>query len=235
MENIVFKNKKEIIDLLENHTIKKLGKGGEGVVYLLDNGCAAKFYHCPYKPHQDVLRFKDIIVPPFEFIRATATLNGILYFTLSNPAPGIDLESGSRLDYDMVTVGSHLKEVVKGTNQLTEMNIEAFDVCRKNLIYDGKRFTIIDTTHFDYSNEPELRRHNFIKVMGSLYNAFLSGIFDVGEEFFNKKYIEQEYLENPEEYLRYIRDRVREVTQKEVNTFREARHALAIKYHPCSL
>lgn len=139
-------------------TIEKLGQGEFGICYLMENGYVLKKFNIPL-PIVDLDKFKyflkyknDSIMFPVSFIYDDI----YLYGHISKRAFGkrlVDTFSSSNL-LDMSTHSIRLENNIK---HISKGKIQMFDMHDENVLYDGKKFSVIDTD--EYFN------------MGSLYTV----------------------------------------------------------------
>ena len=227
MKNLDFRTRDSFDKYIDKHFVKELGLGGTSRCVLLDTDVAAKIYNSR-QCEKDVLEFKDVYIPSFQFARAVARIKGNVYASFAEPASGKDLRD--RWDYlnnDMVMVGNQLDVLARDILTLTELGIQAEDFFVGNIVYDNEKFTVIDTRAYFHSNEEDLKNENFDEIMKDIYNRFLSRLFYENRAMYGYKYsLHKAYLETPGEYFKELRDYIRMITDTEVVTFNEASIAL---------
>ena len=128
---------------------KKLGQGKFGICYLMENGYILKKFNVPL-PVVDLDKFKyflkyknDSIMFPINFIYDDV----YLYGHISKRAFGkrlVDTFSSSNL-LNMSTRSIKLENNIK---YISKGKIQMFDIHDENVIYDGNKFSVIDTDQY---------------------------------------------------------------------------------------
>lgn len=230
MENLDFKSRDELKKYLDAHFVRKLGQGKHGVCTLLDTGVVAKLFH-EEEGIDWVLKFKDFDIPSFQFAKAVATVDGFAHASFAKPARGTALNKRVPLNKDMVLVGKHMQRLSNDIQLAGDKGICVNDFFEGNIVYDGRKFTVIDTLPYAYYTFMRYATKNLTEIIPDVYKLLLDKFICIGP-LLDMLYVgDEEAYKNPAEYLKALRDRVRELTGEEVNTFEEANLAMRRKYY----
>lgn len=210
--------------------------GNERVVKKLDIEKSQCIYDTKYSESQ-LLQFKDINIDNFSFTKALV-YTGLkkIYGMITEHVDGCSLEEKSLSRYeidDVITAVSKLETSVK---KLSGMNICVNDVHSGNIIFDGKRMTMIDTTEYYYSYDSSyLLYENMEAVMDtifrdiffSFYNNQFMSVYKIHKYFSIRgsdleNFRSSKYLVNPTETLLSIRKFMEEDFGVRLDTFGES-------------
>ena len=231
MENMYFKNREEYRKYLNDHVVKRLGTHAsrDGVCSLMDNGYVVKALYDEYYPNF-AFQFKDFDIPSYIFSKTGAFVDGFVVAVFMDYAKGESVEQHKPIDQEIITLGTHLDLVAKDTKTIGEQGVKVNDFHCGNIIYDSNIFKIIDTLVYDLLTKGDYSKDNIYEVM----NRLLAGILDdiMKYRIIRERYSflgNLDYLENPKAYLIELKKFIEELTEKPINTLKEADNALKMK------
>lgn len=187
-----------------------IGKGMLGKVYKLENGNVYKEFNRP-DCISEIDRFKyfleyknDSIVFPFDFVYGKTKFYGhISKYALGNKFVDAVLDSNIE---DMSTNIIMLENDIK---KISEGKIIMFDFHDENLLYDGKKFSVIDVDEYSYSSRVYSKYDILEKNSGYLNNliimAFLENI-DKNKNYFCDKFSKYKYVSSASELLLLMKE-----------------------------
>lgn len=230
MENITFNSREEFKKYIEEHQVKRFGVGEDGYCVLLDNGLVIKCFHYDYYPEY-VLQFKDVDTDTFIFAKSCALVNGFAAGAFMQQAVGETVYDHKPVNQNFITLGEHLDVLMKDTKLISEKGILIKDFKCSSLIYDDKRFRVVDTIRYESYPKSDLSIPNTREVMHQIYPFLLNEIMSYHE-------IRREYsfwgrldrLEKPKEYFEEIKDRIEEVSGEKITTLADANKVLSKVY-----
>ena len=225
MENLYFDRKKDVEHYIDEHKVKLLGVGKEGECTLLDNGYAVKLFHYP-KDLDYALRLKGIKNGSLQIVEAAAIVNDEAHATFAINAPGKDLYEHAPMNQTFEIMGEQLNVLAADLRKAGNKGIRIKDSFTGNIVYDYSKFTIIDTSSCDYEPGQKFAKDNMEDVLGAIY-ARIFGDFI----WFNPTYDlhwkrNKKAISNPLEYMKLLRSRIVDYTDKDVRTFKEAKQAV---------
>lgn len=253
MENVIFNNEKEFTKFLKN--ARFLGAGEQGSCYLYKGKWTLKIFNDRYlqylqdsKSINDLLLYQDVNIDGFSFVKCLVYVGNQLVGLLAPFILGKDIER-SPLAYkpvsDVIIASSSL---VPSIEELTDLNIEAWDVGTKNIIYHKCRLTVIDTVNFrNFTRKSSILKINFENTMTPIINSSLGlreplAITDpLRDTILIKQFLEKtnsrykdydrdfSLLENPRELLLGIKGELEGYLEHKIERFSDARKPLKRK------
>lgn len=240
MKNMYF-----LTDTIADEYFEKNGFMYKTGVYRLDNDRVIKkldieksrsIHNAKYSDFQ-LLQFKDINIDGFSFTKALiyTGLNKV-YGMITEYVDGYSLEEKPLSCYRIDDVIEAVRKLETSVKKLSDMNICVNDIHSGNIIFDGKKMTMIDTTEYYYVyNSSSLLYENMEAVMDtifrdiffiSFYNQFRS-VYKIHKYFSIRgsdleNFRKMEYLMNPVETLFKIRKFMEDDFGVKLNTFGES-------------
>ena len=133
------------MELKEIKNKKYFNKGRTAKCYLLDNGNILKLFNSK-RDLSEIDRFKymmeyanDSFIFPFEFIYDSKKFYGYI----TKRAPGIILESAFSKS-NLINLSKHSQVLEHDIDYISEGGIALYDFHDQNVLYDGKRYSVID-------------------------------------------------------------------------------------------
>ena len=227
MDNIYFSNAKSASKYLDRY-----GEEIYDSVYKMSDGKLIKKYNKGKSLDRDdgfceenLLSFKDINVLGVAFTRALVySGKSKIYATVTQYVSGESIDVRALGSYQIDGLLNAISKLVITIRKLSDLGIRITDAYRGNIVYDGREFTLIDTTEYRYErgNTSSLYRYNMIHVMKEIFYS----IFD--DEMFYK-YCDSlnidDYLMHPYQTLINIKNYIEKCFGVKINTF-DDRHSL---------
>ena len=213
-------------------------------VYCFNNDIVIKKYDKRksmgvYPEHSDLnlLQFKDIDIEGFSFNKAlvyTGLFN--IYGIITKFIEGNTIKDVYLSSYSIDDVIRAVSEIDNSIKKISDLNIRVNDIHDGNIIFDGNKITMIDTSEYYYSKqETQIYEENMLRIMDVLFknifysvgkDRFIKHVYNVhkyfsirGSKFYNFR--DFEYLMNPVETLVEIRNFMEEDFGVKLNTFSE--------------
>ena len=246
MNNIVFKDLIQFVDFVRTFD-KKLGVGMEGTCYKKDDK-TYKLYNHSYRDNYDnsksqenLLKFRDIHVDNFYFIRSLIFIRSSIVGSVSKYADGKTCSKiylhRRNLD-DLINALNLLK---KNIMDLSRKHIYINEFWLENILYDGIKFSFIDTGAYYFQEDSgddvtTIYRKNITTIMkylfksitnftSSLDNFIFAYLNEINSEY--KDYLEDaDLMINPDETIIGIRNVIQEGIGREITTFSDCRREL---------
>lgn len=236
MENICFSNSSSVLKYLRRNS-EEIYDG----VYKMNNGTLIKKYSKQKSLERsdefcedNLLDFKDIYIDGVVFTRALlySSLKNI-YATITEYVPGISIDKKNLGSYsiDDLLIAIRMLEIT--ISELSDLGIYATDIYRGNMIYDGKKITLIDTIEYHYGNDSRtlIYEYNMLGIMNEIFTSIfykddLDSVKNI-HKYFNLRRSELEYfngieyLMKPCETLIKIRKFIEDDFDIKLNTFNE--------------
>jgi len=238
MKNMYF-----LTDLLADEYFEKNGFMYKTGVYKLDNNKVIKkldidksqsIYYSKYSDYQ-LLQFKDIDIDNFSFAKALiyTKLNKV-YGTIYKYVDGNSLEQKPLSGYKIDDIIIAIKDLETAIRQISDLGITVNDVHSGNIIFDGKKLTMIDTTeYYRVYNSSSLFYDNMEAIMDTIFrylffypygNNKFATVYRIHKYFSIKKskfenFRKFEYLMNPAQTILEIRKFMEEDFGIKLDTF----------------
>lgn len=252
MENLVFSCIEDFETILKKDNF--LGEGAQGTCYLYNEIWTLKIFKGRYTKYlqskgiDSILRYQDVEIDNYSFVKCLVFLGDTIAGALSPYTKGKDLTKIPLSSLNINDVASMAKELALSTELLTMLNIRAYDVRRKNIIYGDQGLTVIDTLGFDDfsgQNYNKNLRVNLEMVMSCVINSALGLIdpsipMEVDYEIvaYFLRQIDSKYkdyatdvnlLMKPDELLLGIKSELEEFIETSISTFSDAKKPLQRK------
>lgn len=151
-----------------------LGKGGVAKCYTLEDGNVLKLFNYPRRVC-DIEKFKylmkfgnDSFLFPFEFIYDEEKFYGYI----THKAPGITLEKSFPTS-DLLDLSKHSYKLERDIDFVSEGGILLYDMHEENVLYDGKKFSVIDPDENGRSKDIE----SVFDTNHFIHRALISNLF----------------------------------------------------------
>ncbi len=162
---------------------KEIGFGSEGDAYDLKDGTILKViyeYEDESYDANNILRFSDVEIDSYYFAKKVYMIDEYVRAYISKKCPGYNLSS---LDPDFLNINSLLNSYnyfYNDTNLLSSRGIKAVDMMY-NILYDGKRFGVIDTLWYEQSSldKVKIMNNNISEFNLELAYLLIDGRFEV--------------------------------------------------------
>jgi len=208
--------------------------GDDKVIKKLDLDKSQSIYFSKYSESQ-LLQFSDIDIDGFSFAKALVyTKLNKVYGTISKYIDGNSLEEKPLSFYKIDDVIEAVKELEISIRKISDLSITVNDIHSGNMIFDGKKITMIDTTeYYRVSKSDSLFYDNMEAIMDTIFRDlfFLSygsnrfaTVYRIHKYFSIRKsslenFRKFEYLMNPTETLLEIRKFMEEDFGVRLDTF----------------
>lgn len=217
MEDIIFRDLIQIVDCF--YGSKFLGSGREGKCYKIGDK-TYKFYNFSYCDLLDnvdskskLLKFRDLFIDNIYFIRALIFYDDLLVGSVTDYASGKSCDSVNLHRCNIKKLIEALANLKKSLYELSEVGIYVEDVFFSNILYDGNRFKLIDTSGYLYSTEIGEYEHSdkddilviYEENMKSVIGELFRGITD--KKYKNDNFIYSFLQEINSPYKDYLVDR----------------------------
>ena len=231
-----FKNEEEYRKYLNAERKRFLGAGFEGQSILLKNDLVLKDYFKPrdIEEKDKLLQFKDIDLDSFSFTKDVCNDDEKIYGAITKYANGLTVENCRIYDDNAENLCNNLQKLSDDINKLTELNILINDNFLDNIVYDGNKFTMIDTQCYEYNQEEiddllavnlGIIEHIYFKLLGTFIDYHLRRTDSDYKDCFYDKYL----LSNPKETLMGIKEELENYLGEDYNSFFEIRKDLSRK------
>ena len=208
MVNMFFNSSDDFDKYVRDHSVERLGKGSYGTCYKMDTGVTLKCFHIGFSP-KDVLKFKDVYIPGFQFARKIAAVRSSALGAFAEYGEGKDLKKRNAKDQDMILLGNHIAEFADNVRELSKLKIKMSDVARRNILYDYSKFTAIDTMDYSVQKDEDVLAYNIEEAMTVLMHHFVYEITRHSIMYDFRDYDSEENYMNPIGYFTEMRDYIR--------------------------
>lgn len=157
------------MELKEIKNKKYFNKGRTAKCYLLNNGNILKLFNSK-RDLSEIDRFKYMLeytnesfVFPFEFIYDSEKFYGYI----TKRAPGIILELAFSKS-NLIDLSKHSQDLERDIDYISEGSIVLYDFHNQNVLYDGKKYSVIDHDEnaiyrpIDYAKEFNQKAHRIM-------------------------------------------------------------------------
>lgn len=213
-------------------------------VYCLNNDIVIKKYSrekCwkvnPKHSDKNLLQFKELEVDGFSFDKALV-YTGLfdIYGIITNFIEGTSIKDRTLSSYSIDDVIDSVNDIDVAIKRISDLNIKVNDIHDGNIIFDGNKITMIDTTEYYYTKQDEqLYEENMLSIMDVLFknifyyvgnDSFVKHVYNIHKYFRMRgskfaDFRDFEYLMNPAETLVEIRKFMEKDFGVKLDTFSE--------------
>lgn len=229
MGKMEFKSREELEKYVNAHQEKYLGSGIDGRCVLLDNGRVIKLLHKTFNPDY-ALQFKEISSPSFIFADEAICINGEVCAVIMDYAKGKRLSDNKPLGQNIITLGNQLRKLTFDICRLSDKGVLIKDFTTSNIMYDGEKFTVIDTFPYLLIPHGMFKKENLREVMttrNGIYPFLLSDIMKYRAVWENQSYYGRlDCLEYPNNYFEELKSFLENTYGEEINTLGDAEMVL---------
>ena len=227
IDKLNFYKREDLEKYVKKHYVKALGLGQEGSCYLLDSGVVIKVFNYGLDP-VFALKLKDYKNDSFAFPKSGIIINNSIHAIIMDYIEGKTLKENIPNDQNLLVLGDHLQVLTNNIRLLSSEGVKIKDFFKGNIIYDYKKFTIIDTNSYLLIPKTDFFEENMYEVMNKLFN-YLFSEFSFEKDFEKLKKSRLELLSNPKKYLEYVKYKVENKSKKEVITLSDAKKLILKK------
>ena len=232
MELIEFESKEKLRDFIKQKYVKVLGAGREGTCYLMPEGYVIKKLNDEYYESY-IEKFEGIDIQSFVFAFGGIIVNEFVIALMLRYIDGPEIVKVNFEKYELELLKNALNILSKDIKELSERGIKAIDVYERNILFDGKLFSLIDAQCYEFNSYPFLEGINNVTIMKEIYkNLFSKNMFAtsflLSSEF--KDYLYDYYLlSHPGELIDGIKDEFYRKYHEELNTLDDMKRVLRVK------
>ncbi|MEG2322199.1 MAG: hypothetical protein RSB71_01750 [Bacilli bacterium] len=232
MENLFFDSVKDLNHLLAN--LYELGGGSEATCYKFKN-MVLKYFNgpcCEQRDKEQIMQFTNLNNDSFLFPKAIIYIKEEIVGCLM---PFVEGKNNNefvfkRANYQQIIDAT--TKIYNDTLLLSDKKIIGIDICDVNTIFDGNKFSIIDTLDFYVDlNKDNIFKGNISAFSNGLFEHLVVSVKDfVNDKESLKRYKKDKYLmENPIYFLELLRNELSQYCGFEITRLEEAAKILKKK------
>ena len=241
MNNMYFLTKDMADKYIEQNGVQlrnKVYRLDDKIIKIIDDEKSQSILYNRFS-RDELLQFKDIEIDSFSFARAlvyTGLFNK--YAVINEYVNGYSLDRKHLCDYPIDVVITAVDKIFYDISKITDKYICVNDIHFGNMIFDGNKITMIDTTEYCYVyGHDDLYEYNIRMIMDMLFQniffnesiSFMRLVCNVRNvhRYFSLKnseyanFRELEYLLSPVETLTEMKKFIEEDFEIKLNTFAE--------------
>ena len=242
MENIVFKNKEDLINYLTHY--KNIGSGAEGNCYKVHKKTYKIYKNSSIKNinniHniENILRYKNIIIDNIYFVRGLIYCDNLIVGSYSEYAKGKSCIQTELHKCKINKLTYALSILKQNIYELSKLGICIDDYFLGNILYDGNNFKLIDTASY-YINNSDINiiyQENMKKIISELFknitykyyekdNFIYTYLHDINSPYKNYLY-DIDLITNPDNTILEIKKIISEYMGYEIESFSNSRTKL---------
>lgn len=236
MEHLRFKTYEDFQKFIKR--LKYIGKGYDGVVYLLDNKWILKEF--TYEINiEKIFPLLNLEIDGFAFPTCFVYVGDMVVGVIAPYVRGKDIYKKKLAEEKISKVIKICSDLISKIEMLSNLQIWARDVSCTNIIYDKVKLTVIDTLYFRFETALEdgedLFDINLLEIMSCVidstldnHNLRIGTFLDLTNSRY-KHYYDCALLQNPRELFLGIKGELEEFIGQKIVHFSDAKEPLQRK------
>lgn len=230
MQIIEYDSEDELRRYIRNNFVKALGSGREGACFLMPDGYVIKTIDTTNYYIEWLEKFDGIKVPGFSFALGGILVNSYVKAIFLDYINGLNINKVKFETYNVEILKKALINVKNNIVEISDKGIRIVDAFFCNIMFDGSKFTFVDTQCYEFSYYSNLVGINIVSAMSEIYKYMFTNNPYVHEflmQSIYKDYLyDYELLFNPDIILSGIEDIYIKETDKEIETFEDLKLVL---------
>ncbi len=230
MKIVEFSSEELLDDFIDSNAKKFLGYGKEGYCILASDGSVIKKIDYGGYREEWLRKFEEVQIPQIYFANGGALVNSFAKALFMDFAPCNEIIKINFERYLLKTLYSALGKLKASILALSELGIKITDIFHRNILFDGKSFSLVDTQEWKYDKDANLANNNLTGIMREIYFYMFTRNRCLSEFIKNttgRLYLsENELLTNPSLLLEIIEESFREEYREDMETLGDVKRVL---------